>query len=453
MIEHTATHHATHHASDQASNQAQSARDAACSRRDFVKTSAALSAAAALAPGALAFATRRTASEVLRIGVIGCGGRGTGAAVDALDAHPATRIVALADLYLDRVNSSLENLLGVERAKARIDVPEAHRFHGFDACRRLLALKDVDYVILATPPGFRPSHFEAAINAGKHVFMEKPVAVDPAGVRRVLAASDEADRKGLCVVAGTQRRHHALYQDIIQRVHDGQIGEVLSANCYWNQGGLWVHNRRPEYTDMEWQTRNWLYFTWLSGDHICEQHVHNLDVINWAMQATPVKCIGMGGRQVRTGSEYGNIFDHFAVEYEYANGVRMVSMSRQIDGCDNRVEEFLRGTKGSAHTNHGSARLEGPGLAWRYSGKAENPYVVEHRDLIDAITSSSRVNEARTVAESTLTAIMGRMSAYSGQAITWEAALKSPLDLTPLALDFGQLPVEAVAVPGKTRYV
>jgi predicted dehydrogenase len=420
-------------------------------RRDFVKSSAALSAAATIAP--FAFAARRQDADVIRIGVIGCGGRGTGAAVDALDAHPATRIVALADLYADRLHSSLSNLQGIERAQGRLAIPEEHRFTGFDAYRKLLAIKEVDYVILATPPGFRPTHFEAAVNAGKHVFMEKPVAVDPAGIRRVLAASTVADEKGLNVVAGTQRRHHILYQDIMQRIHDGQIGELVSANCYWNQGGLWVHNRKPEYTDMEWQTRNWLYFAWLSGDHICEQHVHNIDVINWAMQSTPVKCTGMGGREVRTGSEYGHIFDHFAVEYEYANGARLLSMCRQIDGCANRVEEYVRGTKGFAATNHGAARLEAPGNSWRFQGKAENPYVVEHRDLIAAITGSSRINEARNVAESTLTAIMGRMSAYSGQEITWDAALKSPLDLTPATLAFGPLPVEPVAIPGKTRYV
>lgn len=427
--------------------------DGAVTRRDFVKTSAVLSAAAALTPSALAFASRRTGDEVLRIGVIGCGGRGTGAAVDAIDAHPATRIVALADLFADRLNSSLGNLTGTERAAGRVDVPESRRFTGFDGYKQLLALKDVDAVILATPPGFRPAHFEAAIGAGKHVFMEKPVAVDPAGVRRVLAAGKQADEKGLCVVAGTQRRHHAIYLDAMQRIHNGDIGQIVAASCYWNQGGLWVHNRKPEYSDIEWQCRNWLYFGWTSGDHICEQHVHNLDVINWAVGEHPVRCIGMGGREVRTGPEYGNIFDHFAVEYEYASGTRLLSMCRQTDGCASRVEEVVRGTKGSALLNHGAGRIDAGEQSWRFSGKYDNPYVVEHRNLVGAIFSGSRINEAKAVAESTLTAIMGRMSAYSGQEISWEQALNHDLDLTPPVLEFGPLPVQPVAVPGKTKYV
>jgi len=420
-------------------------------RRAFVRSSAAATAAATFAPATWATAVGRAGRETINIGVIGCGGRGTGAAANALEAHPATRIVAMADLFSDRLDSSFGNLSGMQQFAGRVDVPEEHRFTGFDAYRKLLAIKDIDYVILATPPHFRPMQFEAAIAAGKHVFMEKPVAGDPAGVRRVIAAGEAADEKGLCVVAGTQRRHHAIYLEIMNRIHDGAIGEVVSASCYWNQGGLWVHERQPHYTDMEWQIRNWLYFTWLSGDHICEQHIHNIDVCNWAFGKPPVRAMGMGGRQVRTDPRYGNIFDHFAIEFEYEGGRKMLSMCRQIDGCASRVSEFIQGTTGAAHTNHGAAEITGA-TQWKYQGRAPNPYVVEHADLIDAITSGNRLNEARRVAESTLTAIMGRMSAYSGQELTFEQVLNSDLDLTPPAYEFGALPVAPVAVPGRTRY-
>jgi myo-inositol 2-dehydrogenase / D-chiro-inositol 1-dehydrogenase len=418
-------------------------------RRDFVSTAAAVTAAAAVSP--MAFAARRQDSEVVRIGMIGCGGRGTGAAVNAMQAHPAVHIVAMADLYADRLSGSYGHLQSQEPFKDRVQVQEGHRFTGFDAYKQLLALEDIDYVILATPPHFRPIHFEAAVAAGKHVFMEKPVAVDPAGIRRVIAAGKVADEKNLRVVAGTQRRHHIIYLEAMRRIHDGAIGKPVSANCYWNQGGLWVHERKPEYSDMEWQTRNWLYFTWLSGDHITEQHVHNLDVCNWAFGGPPVKALGMGGRQVRTAPRYGNIFDHFAVEYEYADGSKMTSMCRQIDGCASRVAEVIRGENGAAYLDHGAARFVG-GSDWKFTGKAPNPYVVEHADLIAAIMSGHKLNEARRVAESTMTAILGRMSAYSGQELTYDEALSADYDLAPPAYAFGPLPVRPVAVPGKTRY-
>lgn len=419
-------------------------------RRDFVRTSAAVSAAAALSP--MAYAARRQDAQTIRVGVIGCGGRGTGAAVNAMQAHPAVNIIAMADIFADRLTGSHANLKGQEPFKDRVQVPEAHLFSGFDAYKQLLAIKDIDYVILATPPHFRPIHFEAAVAAGKHVFMEKPVAVDPAGIRRVMEAGKVADEKKLCVVSGTQRRHHIIYLEAMQRIADGAIGTPVSANCYWNQGGLWMHARKPEYSDMEWQLRNWLYFTWLSGDHICEQHIHNIDVCNWAFGGPPVKAIGMGGRQVRTGWEYGNSFDHFAIEFEYADGGRMTSMCRQTDGCASRVEEFIQGSEGSAFLDHGASRLTGAN-AWKFEGRAPNPYVVEHTDLIEGITKGYHINEAQRVAESTMTAILGRMSAYSGQELTFEAALNADLDLAPPQYAFGPLPVRPVAVPGKTKFV
>jgi predicted dehydrogenase len=419
-------------------------------RRDVVKAGAVLGAGALVAP---AFASRaaRTGSDTIRVGVIGCGGRGTGAAVNALEADEGTRVVALADLFPDRLAGSLARLTqqGEERFKGRVEIPEERRFTGFDAYRKLLALDDVDMVILATPPGFRPLHFQAAVNAGKHVFMEKPVAVDPAGVRTVIESARIADEKSLSVVSGTQRRHQDNYLELMRRIEDGAIGEVVSARCYWNQGGLWVHERAPEYTDMEWQCRNWLYFAWLSGDHICEQHIHNIDVINWAKGGPPASAMGMGGRQVRTDDKYGNIFDHFAIDYEYPDGSTLLSMCRQIDGCAGKVQEDIIGTKGSAMARPGLSVIKGAN-AWRIRGE-QNPYVTEHVDLIASIRGrTSRLNEGKRVAESTLTAVMGRMSAYTGKAITWEEAMNSQLDLSPAEYAFTALETDPVPTPGRT---
>jgi len=316
-------------------------------------------------------------------------------------------------------------------------------------------------VILGTPPHFRPEHFKAAIEAGKHVFMEKPVAVDPVGIRSIIASSELAKQKGLAIVAGTQRRHQAHYLEIMRRIHRGDIGEVVGGQCYWNMGALWVERAKENmqkrtvlgWSDMEWQCRNWLFFTWLSGDHIVEQHVHNLDIINWAIGAHPVQAMGMGGREVRTGPEYGNIFDHFAVEYEYANGVRVLSMCRQTDGCHEQVSERVVGTKGQTYTDGSNGSVEGQN-PYKYEGESPNPYVQEHADLIASIREGKPLNEGKRIAESTLTAIIGRMSAYTGRALKWDWAMNaSKLDLTPPEYEMGDLPVRPVAVPGKTKLV
>ncbi len=409
-------------------------------RREFVKAGAAVGAGLIAAP-----LVHAGGSDAIAVGVIGCGGRGTGAAHDALQASPRVRIVALADVFRDRLEECRRRLAA--SAPGRATVSRQRSWAGFDAYSALLAT-ELDLVILATPPHFRPAHFAAAIAAGRHVFREKPVAVDPAGVRTVLAAADAADRAGLSVVAGTQRRHEASYLEAIGRVHDGAIGRIVSARCSWNMGGLWMYPRLPEWSDMEWQLRNWLYFTWLSGDHIVEQHVHNLDVVNWAVGSHPVRAMGMGGRQVRTGPEYGQVFDHFAIEYEYPGDVFVTSFCRQTDGCASRVEEAIHGTDGFLVTRSGFARMESAAGSWVFEGENPNPYVQEHVELVASISGGTRVNEARAVAESTLTAIMGRMSAYTGQEITWEQALESPLDLTPPAYGFGDLPVAPVARPG-----
>jgi len=417
------------------------------SRRDFIKTSVAASLAAAIplprVPGAYA-----AGSDTIRIGVVGCGGRGTGAAIDCLNAAPGVEVVAMADLFPDMLAASLKRITEAHPDKAKVS-PE-RRFTGFDAYQKLAACPEVNVVVMAAPPGFRPIHLKAAVEAGKHVFMEKPVAVDPVGVRSVIASSALAEQKGLSIVAGTQRRHQQSYLEVMKRIHDGAIGELVAGQCYWNQGELWVKKKEPGWSDMEWQCRNWLYFTWLSGDHIVEQHVHNIDVINWAFRALPEKAMGMGGRQVRTAPEHGNIYDHFAVEFEYPNGVRVLSMCRQIEGCADRVEEKIVGTKGAAF---GYGEIKGES-AWKFEGDEPNPYVQEHADLIASIRSGKPLNEGRRVAESTMCAIMGRMSAYTGRAISWDWAMNSSvLDLTPPKYEFGDLPVAPVAVPGQTPLI
>ncbi len=422
--------------------------DNGLTRRDFIRTASAASVAtlAASFPGSGGLFA--AGSDTIRIGIIGAGGRGTGAAIDAVNSSPGVEIVAVYDAFQDRVDKSLQTLR--EKVPAAVKVKPEHCFTGLDGYKKLLAVKDINYIVTAAPPGFRPLHLKAAVEAGKHVFMEKPVAVDPAGVRSVISSSALAAEKGLAIVAGTQRRHQKRYLETMRRIHDGAIGEVVGGQCYWNQGDLWVIQKTPEMSEMEWQCRNWLYFSWTSGDHIVEQHVHNIDVVNWAFGAMPVKVMAMGGREVRTAPEYGNIFDHFAVEFEYPNGARVMSMCRQTPGCADRVEEKIVGTKGHAF---GYGEISGPN-AWKFEGDEPNPYVVEHTDLIASIRAGKPLNEGQRIAESTMCAIMGRMSAYTGRALSWDWAMKaSKLDLFPAVLEFGPNPVDPVAVPGVTPLV
>lgn len=426
--------------------------DASPSRRDFLLTSLAAVAASGIGrvPGAWA-----AGSDTLRVGLVGCGGRGTGAAADALAAAPGVKLVAMGDAFRDRLESAKSELAKKPEIAALVDVPPERSFVGLDAYQKVLAA-DIDYVILATPPGFRPEHLKAAVAAGKHIFTEKPVAVDGPGIRTVLAAYEEAKRRKLGVGAGTQRRHGNGYRETMRRIHDGAIGEIVAARCYWNQGGLWNKARQPEWTDLEWQMRNWLYFTWLSGDHIVEQHVHNLDVVNWALKGHPVSAHGMGGRQVRTGPEYGHIFDHFAIDYEYPGGVHVQSLCRQMRGCEGRVAEDLVGTLGTCHTAQDAKRYVISGRnAWTFTDKPNDAYLQEHIDLIASIRAGEPINELRDVAESTLTAILGRMSAYTGKSVTWEQALGSQesLVLPSAQLAWGPMPVPPVAQPGKTELV
>lgn len=426
-------------------------------RRDFVRSGAALVAGGAtigsmggIASASIAAAPaptpRRRDGDEIRIGVVGCGGRGTGAAANALAADPAVRVVALADAFPDRLERARTSL--AEHDAARATVEAAQCFAGLDAHRRLLAL-ELDAVILATPPGFRPGHFAAAIDAGRHVFMEKPVAVCPAGIRQVLDAGTLADEKGLSVVAGTQRRHQKSYREAMRRLRDGAIGRPIAARCFWNMGELWVVPPDPQRSDVENQLRNWLYHTWLSGDHIVEQHVHNIDVVNWAFDAHPIRACAVGGRQARTAPQFGHIFDHFAVDFEYPDGRFALSMARQQSGTTERVEEIIHGSDGAMRLAPGEAEVRGS-RPWRYDGPDPNPYVAEHVALFDAIREGKRTNESRAIAESTLSAIMGRIAAYTGQDITWEQALSHPLDLRPAAdLSFTSRAQDPVSIPGR----
>ena len=408
-------------------------------RRTLLKSTAA--GAATLPLSSFAFAAPR---ETLRVGVVGCGGRGTGAAFDCINSSEGVEIYALGDLFEYRVNDAKGRLANLERGNA---ISDERCFVGWDAFEKVMD-SGVDVVILATPPHFRPQMLRAAVERGLNVFMEKPVAVDGPGVRSVIESGEMAKLKGLAIVSGTQRRHQSSYLATMQRLHDGEIGEVVGGQCWWNQGSLWMHPRQAEWTDMEWQLRNWLYFTWLSGDHICEQHIHNLDVMNWALGSTPVSCVGLGGRQVRTDAAYGHVFDHFSVELEYPGGVLVQSSCRQIDNTASRVAERVVGTKGVADPA-GTIRGESN---WRFDGDGISPYVQEHTDLIASIRAGEPLNEAKRVAESTLTAIMGRMSTYTGKKITFEQALNSTEDLTPASYEFGDLAVAPVPMPGLTQF-
>jgi predicted dehydrogenase len=442
-------------------NQDARTETATISRRAFLRTTAAATTVGALSP---TFSPVLAAgSDVLRIGLVGCGNRGIGAAMNCVVSSPNVVITALGDVFMDKVTGALQRLKDNTKPREwdsstpwthadRVKVTPETCFSGFDAYQKVFNA-GVDLVILAGPPHFRPIHLKAAIEAGKHVFMEKPVAVDPVGIRSVLASANLAKQKNLAIVAGTQRRHQNSYLEVMRRIKDGAIGEILAGECYWNGGCVrhygFYHPRQKDWTDMENQLRNWYFYTWLSGDHIVEQHVHNLDVVNWAMGAPPVEALGMGGRQWRTQPEFGNIYDHFAVRYRYANGALVTSMARQIDNTEPLVFEAVLGTKGRAV----AGKIEGQN-AFSYEGPNPNPYEQEHADLIKSIRDGRPLNEGRSVAEATLTAIMGRISAYTGQPVKWDWILnKSQLDLSPKAYQLGDAPSHPVAMPGETDLI
>ncbi|MEZ6036340.1 MAG: Gfo/Idh/MocA family oxidoreductase [Planctomycetota bacterium] len=422
----------------------------ATTRRSFLYTAAAAAAAQRLGSAQFQARMHRDArgqgSDELRIGMIGCGGRGSGAISQALSTKGPTRLYAIADMFEDRLEGCLDALSENDSLAKRAEVPAERRFVGPDAFLGVMA-SQCDVVVIATPPHFRPSHFEAAVAAKKHIFFEKPVAVDGPGVRRVLNAADKGKQMGLSIVSGLQRHHQNGYLAAMERIHNGAIGKILFGRCAWDMGFLWHKDRQPEWSDMEWQLRNWLYFTWLSGDHIVEQHVHNLDVINWAMQAHPDFARGTGGRQVRTDPKFGMIFDHHAVQYHYPSGAWNFSECRQIAGCQNDVSEHVYGTLGEAHLG-GKPTITGEN-AWKYEGPGNDPYQSEHDDLFASIRAGKPLNEGQMVAESTLTAIMGRMATYSGKQISWDDALNSDEKWGPDSYEFGPLPVDPVPMPGQ----
>jgi predicted dehydrogenase len=428
-------------------------------RRDFLRTATAATGAAVLSNLSLAPAVRAAGSDQIKVGLIGCGGRGSGAAEQVLSAAPGVQIVAVGDVFPEPLKEARERLSKfAERKEIKergngIDLPESRCFVGLDAYQKVINCPDVNYVILATPPGFRPIHIEAAVTAGKNLFAEKPVAVDGPGIRKVLAAYEEAQKQGLHIVAGTQRRHQRAYLETLKRIHDGAIGELVGGRCYWNQGTNWKRLAKPGVKDVAYQIHNWYGYPWLSGDHIVEQHVHNLDVLNWAFDAHPVAAVGMGYRVPRD-EGFGPIFNFFAIDLEYPKGVHALSMCRQISNCANENGEYLVGTKGTSHTADGPKIFilnDQKVYTAQQARKHINPYVQEHTDLIESIRSGKPLNELKSVAEGTLTAIMGRMSAYTGKKVSWEAALNSQEDTMPKDLTLDMLvKVSPVAMPGKT---
>jgi len=431
------------------------------SRRDFVKSSS-LIAGGILAAPLLSRANFFSGSDnVIKVALIGCGGRGTGAAVQALSTKQNVRLVAMADAFRDRLDGSYNSILeALEDKKDRVQVKEENKFTGFDAYKKAMALADV--VILTTPPGFRPIHFEEAVNQGKQIFMEKPVATDPAGIQRVLAAAEKAKAKKLNVVVGLQRRYQSSYRELIKRVHDGAIGDIVGAQAWWNNDGVWVHPRQAGWTEMEYQMRNWYYFVWLCGDHITEQHIHNLDVINWATGAYPVKAQGMGGREVRTGKDYGQIFDHHYVEFHYGDGTILNSQCRHQKGTMSKVDELLIGTKGKVYCDEARITDSKGKVIYQFDKSKENqPYQNEHDELFDAIAKGEyKFWDAERGAKSTMTSILGRMATYSGLAVEWDKAINSGINIMPANYDFNAAPPVLpdadgnypVAIPGKTKF-
>jgi predicted dehydrogenase len=417
------------------------------SRRTFMKGTAAAGAAFA-ARGSFAADSKR-----LRVAMVGCGSRGTRDAVVFLRSVPGVQLYAMADMFEDKLESSLKQLR--REAPASVNVKPSRMFTGFDGYLKILAMDQIDLVMYLTPPGFRPEHVAETVKAGKHMFLEKPGAVDPVGIRSLLASAAEADKKGLSIVVGTQQRYAPQYIEIIQRIWDGQIGELRMLKAHWICGMVdWhFHKRESSWSDMEWQIRCWPFFTWLSGDHLVEQLCHNIDVCNWIMKGAPERCTGLGGRQVRTGPEYGNIYDHFSVEYRYPDGLTMLAMAAQMFNVTNNVGNVIEGTKGAAYVDRGSARIEGE-KPWKYAGRPSSGEAEMYGALVKSIREQKPINECKRLAETTMTAIVGRMSTYTGKALTFDWALtKSQLDLRPKKYELGPLPVRPVAMPGKTTLI
>jgi myo-inositol 2-dehydrogenase / D-chiro-inositol 1-dehydrogenase len=435
------------------------------SRRNFLEKTALIGAAGVIGMNALTSCSSKTKTvdyvfppvldkapdgKKLRAGLVGCGNRGTGAALNFLAAGNDLELIALADVFEDKVWDCRSKL-----SKQRVEIPESNCFWGFDSYKSLLEV-DLDVVILATPPHFRPAYFDACVQAKKNVFMEKPVCVDPVGARQIMATSKKAESMGLTVITGTQRRHQRDYLETYKQVASGAIGEVVSAKAWWLQSHVWFRTREEGWSDMEYMLRNWNNFCWLCGDHILDTHVHNIDIINWFLGKNPTEAIGFGGRSRRlTGDQY----DYFSIDFNYGNGVYSHSMSRQIDDCANTLGEQIMGTNGYTNCKNTIYNLDGT-EKWKYEypknkdGKsteivAVSPYVQEHISLVTAIRTNKPVVEAERTAISTLTAIMGRTAAYTGQLVTWEEMMNSTVKLGPEKYEMGQVNMEfPVPIPG-----
>ncbi len=389
----------------------------------------------------------------LKAGVIGCGGRGSGAAFNFLNAANGVTIVALGDVFQEKVDSLAEKL----KNEKNIDIPSDKRFVGLDAYKQVID-SGVDVIIDATPPFFRPEHFKYAVEKGKHCFLEKPICVDPVGYRTIIAAAKQAQAKNLCVVTGTQRHHQRSYVESYKKIMEGAIGEITGGVVYWNQGMLWYRERQPEWSDFEYMIRDWVNWKWLSGDHIVEQHVHNIDVFTWFTGLKPISAVGFGSRHRRiTGDQY----DNFSVDFTMENGIHFHSMCRQIDGCANNVSEFIQGTKGSWTTQGETAIKDLAGnVIWKYDHEAEktnfsqtDPYTLEHVNLINCIRGNKLIEQASETAIANMAAIMGRESAYTGLETKWDAMTASTLDYTPKDLNMGKMDMSAftVPIPGKPQ--
>ena len=433
-------------------------------RRRFIEKSGRIATAGVLFNVLPARSSKQSFEGEIKVAVIGCGGRGTGAAHQAILADPDVRIVALADVFKDQAQACYDNLLNRYGNSGKLRVDEETILVGFDAYKEAIDMADV--VILATPPGFRPIHFEYAVEKNKQVFMEKPLATDVVGIKKILEVGKKAELKKLNVIVGLQRHYQRNYLQVKEMLDRNKIGRIISGQVYWNSGGVWVRPRKTGQTELEYQMRNWYYFNWICGDHIVEQHIHNIDVANWFIGDIPISAQGMGGREIRKGPDHGHIFDHHFVEFTYPNGQIVASQCRHQRGCMNRVDEVFQGTKGSVHVNSGNYGLissnKGKEL---YNHKGENdinPYQQEHNLLFSAIRRGEyKYNDVEMGANSTMTSILGRMATYSGQVITWDEAMASNLDLVPELHSFndpatvlpdaeGNYPIP---IPGKTAFI
>ena len=408
-------------------------------RRSFVKKTTIGAGALLAVPYSVDAMVNVGNVKKLKLCVVGCGGRGTGAAVQALRADKDVELVAMADAFQDTLDNSLKSIKEELDGEIKVNVKQKNKFVGFDAFKKAIDISDV--VILASPPGFRPLHFEYAINNDKHVFMEKPVAVDAFGVRRVLNSAKLATQKKLNVVVGLQRRYQKNYLALMDRVRKNDIGKIISGQVYWNSPGVWVRKRLNGQSEMEYQMRNWYYFNWLCGDHILEQHIHNIDVANWILNEYPVSANGMGGREVRKGLDHGQIFDHHYVEFNYSSGAVISSQCRHQPGTNRNVSERFQGTKGSVSFKKNKIIDLNGNEIYSYKQKGDkSPYQIEHDKLFKSIRDGNVINDGEYGAKSTLTAIMGRMATYTGKEIKWNQIMESDQNLVPDNLDWSSTP-------------